>query len=208
MLFIHAPKTGGMSLTQYLAAHLPGYRDTEKRHETLAEARTVFAQQGRRLEDFRAIFVVMRDPYALEISRYNYLRLGHAVDRGKAQEIALASDFKSYLGRAPFFGYFPPRLDLYYHEAGRMPPNLTILRHERFAQEVREHIAPYLTRGNAPLPHINPTAPARFEEYYDREAEELCYLRHRWFFDQGLYPRKTPSARSDLAPLPGESPVK
>ena len=164
ILFIHAPKTGGMSLTEYLATSLPGYRETEKRHETLAEARAVFAHDGRNLEDFCAIFVVIRDPYALEISRYNYLRLDRPVDRGRAQEIALTGDFKRYLRDAPFFGHLPPRLDLYYHEAGYVPGNLTVLRHERLAEEVARHISPFLTKPEAVLPRVNTTASARFEE--------------------------------------------
>ncbi len=190
ILFIHAPKTGGMSLTRYLATHLTGYQDTEKRHETLAEARAAFAQHGRLLEDFRAIFVVMRDPYTLEISRYNYLRLGHRVDQGKAQEIALTSDFKTYLREAPFFGYFPPRLDLYYHESGYVPANLIVLRHERLEEEAVRHLWPFLSNPGAPLPRINRTASACFEEYYDMEAEALCFDRHRWFFEQGFYHRR------------------
>lgn len=191
MLFVHAPKTGGVSVTQYLLDHLPSCQTTEKRHETLAQARALLAEGGRRLEDFDGIFVVVRDPYALEISRFNYLRLNHPVDRGKAQDIAMAGDFKRYLREAPFFGHFPPRLDLYYHEAGQVPSNLTILRHERLAEEVAKHITPfYLSKSNAAFPRINTTSRARFEEYYDSEAEELCFYRHRWFFDNAFYPRR------------------
>ena len=143
ILFIHAPKTGGMSLTHYLTDHLPDGRVTEKRHETLAEARAELANEGRRLEDFEKVFVVMRDPYMLEISRFNYLRLGHPWDVGKAQEVALNGDFKRYLAEAPFFGYFPPQLDLYYHENGSTPANLVVLRYERLNEEVEKHIAPF-----------------------------------------------------------------
>lgn len=190
ILFLHAPKTGGMSITAYFSDHLSNYRITEKRHETLAEARSELASLGIALEAFQQIFVVLRNPYTLEISRFNYLRLGRPWDKGPDQELALSGDFKRYLREAPFFGHFPPRLDLYYHEDGRAPANLRVLRYERLEDEIRQHVAPFLRTANAPLPHENPTIAARFEEYYDSEAEEFCYLRHRWFFDTGLYSRR------------------
>jgi hypothetical protein len=200
ILFIHAPKTGGMSLTHYLSDHLPDGRVTEKRHETLAEARAELANEGRRLEDFEKVFVVMRDPYTLEISRFNYLRLGHPWDVGKAQEVALHGDFKRYLAEAPFFGYFPPQLDLYYHENGSTPANLVVLRYERLNEEVEKHIAPFCREGaDVPLPRLNVTAKACFEDYYDAEAEELCFQRHRWFFDEGFYERKDCAAGAEAA---------
>ncbi|MEO7725400.1 MAG: hypothetical protein ABIU29_12070 [Chthoniobacterales bacterium] len=164
---------------------------TEKRHETMAEARSELAKQGRCLEEFRNIFVVMRDPYGLEISRYNYLRIGRPWDAGKEQDLAMTGDFKRYLAEAPFFGHFPPRLDLYYHESGSTPDNLTVLRYERLNDEVERWIAPFFgLDSNPPLPRINETSRASFEDYYGPEAEELLFERHRWFFENGFYRRR------------------
>lgn len=202
MLFIHAPKTGGMSVTQYLSDYLSNCHVTEKRHETLAEARVELAKRGRLLKDFSRIFVVMRNPYTLEISRFNYLRLGHPWDAGKAQVLALTGDFKHYLREAPFFGHFPPRLDLYYQDSGLVPANLSILRYERLAEEVAEQVAPFcLTSPGALLPRVNATDKSVFEDYYDSEAEELCFQRHNWFFEKGFYDRKNGTDVGDFRPV-------
>lgn len=95
LLYIHAPKTGGMSLTRYLLSILPrpvyythpfvGTEDLPsgveeihgKRHESLAEARDVAGRYGFSLDRFPLILVGIRNPYELEVSRYAYLRMEH-----------------------------------------------------------------------------------------------------------------------------------
>ena len=172
------------------AAELPRVRNVVKggRHETLPEAYVLAARFGRELASFEKIFVVMRNPYTLEISRYNYLRLGHDVDKGPAQKIALENNFKDYLKVAPFFGFNPPRMDLYYHLCGQMLDNLCILRFEHLNDDIREHVFPYLI-DQPVLGHENATGKSKFDRYYDPEAEALCYQRHKWFFDKGYYER-------------------
>lgn len=205
ILFIHVPKTAGMSLTSLLMENLPGNvfltghgkredrgRQTllpGKRHETMAEAANILEMRRRPLSSFEKIIAVLREPYTLEISRFNYLRLGHAVDKGPAQDIAMKGDFKEYLRRAPFFGFYPPRLDLYYHLFGLVPDNAIFIRFEELNTGLHQHVMPYL-EGTPSIPHTNKTGKSRFEDYYDEEAEELCYGRHRWFFDKGFYPRR------------------
>ena len=205
VLFIHAPKTAGMSMTSLLSAHLKGqvnvtspvekqYREDKvvylpgKRHETLIEAASTLIYRNLSLEHFEKIFVVMRNPYDLELSRYSYLQKNLPQDRGRAQDIALEGDFKKYLETAPFFGMTPPRLDLYYHVNGYMPANLVILRYEHLAEGIERNLANFLTPGYE-LPHENESAHESVAEIYDSEMEELCYRRHRWFFDKSFYAR-------------------
>lgn len=205
VLFIHAPKTAGMSLTAVLTANLSGkvfmtgHSDTEtrsdltllpgKRHETMAEAQQFLKIHGRELSEFKLVFAVMREPYTLEISRYNYLRLNHPWDRGSAQKIALEGSFKSYLENAPFFGHYPPRLDLYYHIDNLIPSNVVYFKYEHINQDIKDHLFPFL-KHRPVFPHENKTGDSSFNKYYDAEAEDLCYRRHRWFFDKGFYRRK------------------
>ena len=207
ILFIHAPKTAGMSMTTMLRDYLKGaisltgpYEASSvqgeieyipgKRHETLHDAATFFGGRHIRLEHFEQIFVVMRSPYELELSRFAYLQKNLSWDRGKAQEIALEGDFRQYLATAPFFGMNPPRLDLYYHIDGRIPDNLVILRYEKLAVEIERHIASYLESGYQ-VPHENKSKHAPVGQVYDAELEALCYQRHKWFFDNGFYTRVT-----------------
>ena len=148
----------------------------------------VVAYRNLSLEHFEKIFVVMRNPYELELSRYSYLQKNLPQDRGRAQDIALEGDFKKYLETAPFFGMTPPRLDLYYHVNGYMPENLVILRYEHLAEGIERNLANFLTPGYE-LPHENESAHESVAEIYDSEMEELCYRRHRWFFDKSFYAR-------------------
>jgi hypothetical protein len=146
VLFLHVPKTGGMSVTEYLLRRLrtpvtvtaPEPSDEPsrarflqgRRHETMAEAASELSYSGIDIDDFALILATMRNPYELEVSRYHYLRLANAWDSTEAQRIALDNEFPDYLRQAGFFGSAPPRFERYYQLAGRVPPNLRILRFE------------------------------------------------------------------------------
>jgi len=133
----------------------------------------------------------MRNPYDLEVSRYHYLRKGHKIDRGVAQDLATAGDFKQYLAAAPFFGSMPPRLDRYFRIGDYLPRNLKVLRFERLATDIDTSMGPYLRADRTALPHMNKSHHDDFWTYYDEEAEELCYQRHNWFFDMSFYERRS-----------------
>ena len=131
----------------------------------------------------------MRNPYDLEVSRYHYLRKGHKIDRGVAQDLAKAGDFKSYLAAAPFFGSMPPRLDRYFRIGDFLPTNLKVLRFEHLEVDLAAKMSPYLRNDGTRLAHLNRSKHDDFWNYYDDEAEELCYRRHSWFFDMSFYER-------------------
>ena len=116
LLFIHVPKTGGMSTSGYLLEILPKpvylshpaevwneelpargvVQIVGKRHESLPEARDVVARHGFAVERFPLILAAIRNPYDLEVSRYTYLRVGYHWERGPEQDLALASTFEEY----------------------------------------------------------------------------------------------------------------
>lgn len=162
---------------------LPG-----RRHETLFDAASFFSYRNMRLEDFEKIFAVMRNPYDLELSRYAYLRKNLPQDKGEAQTIAMAHEFKDYLRQAPFFGMNPPRLDLYYQLNGILLPNLVVLKFERLRDDIHTYLKPYL-EGDYELPHHNVSNHQDYLEVYDIEMEQLCFDRNRWFFEKGFYSR-------------------
>ena len=205
ILFLHCPKTAGMSMSNLLTNHLEGqvsmtidtnkqYRKGNvfyipgKRHETLIDAASFFNYRNIRLDQFERIFVVMRNPYDLELSRYHYLRNNFPSDRGIAQDIALNNDFRYYLQTAPFFGMNPPRLDLYFHLNGIILENLIILRFERLLFDIRLYLDNYLNDSYS-LIHKNQSEHKDFNEVYDEDMELMCYNRHSWFFDKSFYQR-------------------
>jgi hypothetical protein len=116
LVFLHPPKTAGMSTTQYLLEVLPEpvylsqplHDDTVpptviqipgKRHETLAEASEVVTRHGFDLRQFPLILATIRNPYDLEVSRWAFLRQRHPWERGPEQELACTSTFEEFAVR-------------------------------------------------------------------------------------------------------------
>ncbi len=207
ILFLHTPKTAGMSLMEVLLKKLPGevvvtgpYGQKQKRegnikylqgkrHETMCDAESTLIYFNKSIADFDAIFSVMRNPYDLELSRYSYLRKKNTPDRGLARDIALAQDFKGYLSSAPFFGMYPPRLHFYFSINNLIPENLVVLKYENLVNDIDNYLSPYLTDFTG-LPRVNVSKHRDYREEYDAEMEELCFNRHRWFFEKGFYSRE------------------
>lgn len=93
VLFLHVPKTGGVSVTNYLLQVLPtpvfyvtkgpiGRVPPRKgvsfipgeAHQTLATARNFLPAHGFELEQFPRILATLRNPYDLTVSYYTYKR--------------------------------------------------------------------------------------------------------------------------------------
>jgi hypothetical protein len=209
LLFIHVPKTGGMSVSKALLEHLPrpsfcsvpaGQRDAEdppdvtyvqgKRHENLDEAEALLRTYNTRLRAFKRIIAIVRNPYGMEVSRYFYLRLGHPWDKGPAQRLAMERSFEDFALQSPYLGRPDTRVDAFYTYEGNVPENMRILRQERLQAELTE-VAIQLGWGHIDwsLPNANRTSHGPYREYLTAASEEAIYLRFRWIFDQGYYAR-------------------
>lgn len=202
LLFIHAPKTAGMSLTDALlrglrgqvyitVPHGHGARAAGevilegRRHETLPMAAAHFAHRGEDLRRFQAIVAVVRNPYDLELSRFHYLRKGHAHDRGAAQDLALAGDFGAFALKSRWwFGNFAD----FYTLDGRMPDTLRVLRFENLAADFDAVCSGFLT-GRTPLPRLNATEHGTVDQHLTPSSETAIFQKYRWLFDTGFYPR-------------------
>jgi hypothetical protein len=209
-LFIHAPKTAGMSVTKFLMDNTPdpvtltvppGHAASSpkltviagKRHERLSEAVEMLATLGRKLEDFETIISIMRNPYDLEVSYYHYKRLGHPWDKGKAQDLALAGDFAEFARKAPYNGRNPARIEDWYEIDGKQPANLQILRFENLETELNDLVGRMHPVARK-LEKKNFTKHAPFMSYVTSEAERAIFRKYRWIFDNNFYPRATVAA--------------
>ena len=205
LLFLHVPKTAGMAISEALMRSLPapvyyavqdGHAGdsapgvtvmTGRRHQNLATADAWFESAGlpHRVATFRHVLVMVRNPYAMELSRFHYLRKGHAWDRGKAQELALAGDYAAFVAGSRWWFDFRD----YYTLDGDVPDKLRIVRQEDYAATLT------LTCGDClalPLdvPEVNRSHDSDYREVMDAELEQAIYLKYRWIFDKGFYPRE------------------
>jgi hypothetical protein len=204
LLFIHVPKTGGMSLTHVLVRELKGQvyltvprghepRVAEEiivegtRHETLSKAAAYFDKEKRDLSQFKAIIAVARNPYDMEVSRFHYLRKGNSFDRGAAQELAMAGDFNTFAVQS---SWWFKDFSEYYTLNGRIPDNMVILRFESLAADFAAACPKFLKR-TTELPLVNSSDRGAFEAYLTSEAEQAIFNKYRWLFDNGFYERIT-----------------
>ncbi len=219
VLFIHVPKTGGMATTSYLVDVLPGPTyytapspdaDLERpdrdirfvsgsRHETLDEAQDVLNRFGRDLSEFSLILAGTRNPYALEVSRYAYLLNGHAVDAGSEQDLAMSSDFATFVLESDKSLSAP--IERYYTSSGHMPTALQVVRLEHLDEDLSRHLAQIGCVANGQVPTDNQSLHDDYRSYYTRESEEAVYRRYRWIFDQGWYDRMDPSQSWTPSPV-------
>jgi len=235
LLFIHAPKTAGTSVTSFLIANspnrvtltepsagpdpavaMPAFARTMlalrrlrwcvgmlmrnsvtlvegSRHENLRQASEVLAKLGRKLEDFRAIVSIVRNPYDLEVSRYHFFRRGYHGVKGVAheyaEELALAGDFEAFARKAPYHGRLPAQIEDWYEIDGNMPNNLRIVRFENLEKDLHEVVAqlyPVRTR----LPKLNASEHAPYKSYLTADSEDAIYNKYRWLFDRNFYRRE------------------
>jgi hypothetical protein len=200
VLFIHAPKTAGMAVTDYLIANLPGQKTLTlppghgrrqhgveivpgTRHENMHEAIERLARMGRTVDDLRLFLAVIRNPYDLEVSRYHYYRLGHPWDKGKLQDLAMTGDFDRFCREAlyPYIGA-PRPIETYYTLDGHLLPMMRLLRFEYLSLELAAALRPFVTGDPIPLERVNSTAHAHFSSYINPRNEPAIFEKYRWLF--------------------------
>ncbi|MEQ8265293.1 hypothetical protein [Pseudohaliea sp.] len=211
LLFLHVPKTAGMAVSEALTRSLraPVYyavqaghegdlagRDgvrvvTGRRHQNLATVDAWFEEQGlpHRVERFRRVLVMVRNPYAMEVSRYHYLRKGHAWDSGRAQVLALAGDFPAFVAESRWWFDFRD----YYTVDGFVPDNLLVVRQEALGPSIVLGCAgcfasPFQAEA------VNTTQRHDYRDYLTADLEPLVYRKYQWVFDKGYYAREVFSA--------------
>lgn len=211
LLFLHVPKTAGMAISEALMASLrppviyavqsghagdagPGVTVvTGRRHQNLATADAWFEESGmpHRVANFRHILVMVRNPYAMELSRYHYLRKGHAWDKGRAQELAMAGDYPAFVAGSRWWFDFRD----YYTLDGTVPDNLRIVRQENHADTLALTCGDSLERP-LQVPEVNRSHDGHYRDIMDAELEQAIYFKYRWIFDKGFYPRERYASRT------------
>lgn len=229
ILFIHIPKTAGVSCTDFLCEYLrqpiayfsihANFGKTEYRsarvfpginHETLEEVYSARAKiidlTGIDVNHVEKVLTVVRHPYDLEMSIYNFFRnahrnsLQHLRDSPNlAERIELAKgSFKEFVaGSGNFRQDNTPshqrrlyRIEDYFLVDGHVPPKVQILKFEDIAETLPTAVEPYCSADfSGEFPHLNRSHSKRERPIVemDDEVKALIYEKHRWLFDHGYY---------------------
>ena len=207
LLFLHVPKTAGMAVSEALTRCLrapvcyavqaghegdlaarKGVRVmTGRRHQNLATADAWFEAKElpQRVATFRRVLVMVRNPYAMEVSRYHYLRKGHPWDHGRAQDLAVAGDFAAFVAESRWWFDFRD----YYSVDGYVPDNLLIVRQEALGTGIvlgcEDCFAePFHAEA------VNNSREHDYRDYLTPALEPLVYRKYQWVFDKGFYARE------------------
>lgn len=211
ILFIHIGKTGGTSAADYLCKtlHSPVYnviplRAHEKqigseimlegqRHANLTEAKSFLRERGISLNSFKKIIAVIRHPYNLEISLFNYyLRLlenqPHILDNApKRKKILENGSFEEFV-KGKFFHRHNMYIRKYVSINGKVHPKVQLIKFENLTEEFLKIGAKY-GNGNIEFPHLNKTKETKPEELITPDIELLLYRKYQWVFRIGQYKR-------------------
>jgi len=204
LLFVHVPKTAGMTLTRIFVNNLKGdvFVTVPKghesgggkatvingpRHATLNKARIYFDSIGRELGLFEIIIAVIRNPYDMEFSRFHYLRKQNNFDKGDSQDLAVKGDFEEFVRKSEW--WFKD-ISEYYTVDGEIPENMKILRFESLASDFALHCRPYLDRDVGLLPVINKSDKSNHKMMLTEKIEGMIYDKYKWIFDSGFYVRR------------------
>ena len=212
ILFIHIGKTGGTSAADYLCRTLSepvynaiperahgkkiGHEITVKgqRHGTLEEAKEFVKKYDKTIDDFKEIIAVIRHPYNLEISLFNYYKrllknqptiLDNAPKR---KEIIENGTFEAFV-KGKFYHRHGLNIRNYVTIDGNIPKNTRIIKFENLHEEFTE-IGRKYGNGNPDFPHLNKTKSVNLEKYITNpEIEVIIFRKYRWVFKKGDYKR-------------------
>jgi hypothetical protein len=211
LLFIHIPKTAGISIGHYFLEILPRplyyslpqsepqppFEDVTFfpgiRHETLGEARKIIKEYGFELRKFPVILAVIRNPYSLEVSRFAYLQHNYPWDRGKNQDLALTGSFETFARESHHHRGPNKPIESYLLVDGKLPANLRTIKCEDLPQALSEVLEEIGVKTSTALPWKNKSKHDDYRTYYTPAAEEAVFKKYQWLFDQGYYERMDPS---------------
>jgi hypothetical protein len=205
-LFLHYPKTGGKTLAagfveawntpihahiskgqmRDLRPHLrPGSAiEVGNAHHNLLAARRILKESGRALDDFRAIFVGIRNPYHLMCSAYFFQKEAAKAPAFREKFALAANSSLADYARETYVSDFVNWMTL----DGVRLQNLRVVRFESMQRDFDALGAEF---GLKPvkLQHLNAGPVTDYDGLLTDDLKRIIQERHRYLFDAGYYPR-------------------
>ena len=207
-VFLHHPRTAGKSLTRYMIEAWRGpihglvskgqlreladvmrpdvFLEAVGAHQSIRRAKAILAKRDRRIDDFRAVFVGVRNPYDLAVSRYFTMRRTYKWNSHRPRfRMAHELDFEEFFLNTREKDLSSQFLTL----DGALLENQRFIRFESLQEDV-DAIAKEYGFNPAILLHLNSTPREHYSKYITTsQCERAIYDRFRYLFDSGLYPR-------------------
>lgn len=217
LLFVHIPKTGGVSCREWLVDNIPGAvhplddpRITEM-HTPLRDAEQTI---GRPLASFEKIIAVVRDPYDQQLSMWRHQRLEYATGGRHPLQMAAATkpDMESWLrdpacdwriwyeihkrGGWTWTAWHEAQAivgELGYYEYSicvddGVPSNLVLIGFDELPARLLDETREYVVDEPTPFPRHNGND-MRLDPrpFFSHLARQLIMHRFRWCFARGWF---------------------
>jgi hypothetical protein len=151
------------------------------------------------VEKTRQFVAVIRHPYDIELSSYNFYRNGmdNALKSmlrfpSERQKIELAQGSISEFVEK--IGYFRPgiRIQDYFLVDGELLPNVSLVRFEELATQIPLISRPYCSDLHIKFPHRNKSIVSSGSDKLTREelsqhVKDKIVQKHEWLFENGYY---------------------
>jgi len=197
LLYLHIPKTGGVSTRTVLTKNLDGpilsnfNMGIENQHLSFAEIKEAITPYGWSTDNVKRIIATIRNPYAVEVSFYFFFNKVYGKNESYTNqviELACRKSFSEFCkgNTWPSFWYYFTGMNSDDRE------KLVILKLEDNLEWKLKEVFINIGLGdrtNWTLPILNQSQHEPFETYYTPELEEIVYNKYKRVFDEGWYER-------------------
>ena len=208
-VFLHYPKTAGKSVTKYFVSAWNGpiygrvsqgqmkeladvlrpdvSLEIGKGHENMRNTRDILEDRGQRIQDMRAVFVCIRNPYDIAVSTYHFMRERYKNNR-QIPRFLLAKErcFDDFWCNDESMGRPESWLTL----DEKKPANQRLIRFEHLREDLGIVSREFEFR-EATLPHLNSSNHGHYSEYITPRSEEAIFEKFRYLFESGCYSRES-----------------
>ena len=147
----------------------------------------ILGDRGKRIQDLRAVFVCLRNPYDIAVSTYFYMRENFPHNRYSTRfRMATEMGFEEFWCNDRSDS--PP--ERWLTLGGTVLCNQRFIRFESIREDLRMYAEAFGFRATE-LPHLNRSGHGHYSDYMTDRSEEAVFQKFRYMFDAGYYARES-----------------